>query len=148
VIALLVALLAGAPPAPGCTKIGCVDQLTIRLRSSRARPPGAMVIELDIDGKTVSCVVPAGVDETRPCDDSVTVTHQEIQRCRGERCRGTGAFEEVMEISATPKRVRVRVKHDERLLGQRSFVSRYARVRPNGRRCPPVCRQAQSTWRL
>jgi hypothetical protein len=127
--------------------MGCADQLTIRLRPSRARPPG-MVIELDIDGKTVSCAVPAAADETHQCDDGVTVTHQEIQRCRAEICRGTGSFEEVMEISSTPRRVRVRVKQGERLLGQRSFVSRYARVRPNGPRCPPVCRQARSTWRL
>jgi hypothetical protein len=147
VIALVVVALLGGAPVPGCTKMGCVDQLTIRLRPSRARP-GTMVIELDIDGKTVRCVVPAGADETRPCDDSVTVTHQELQRCRAELCRGTGSFEEVLEIGATPRRVRVRVKQDQRLLGQRSFVFRYARVRPNGQRCPPVCRQAQSTWRL
>jgi hypothetical protein len=146
VIALVVlALLAGEPPPPGCTKIGCSDQLTIRLRS-RARP--GTVVHLDIDGKAVKCVLPAGVDQTHQCDEGVTVTHQEVQRCRAGSCRGTGVFEEVLEIVATPRRVRVRVVQDQQVLGQRTLVSRYARVRPNGRRCPPVCRQAQSTWRL
>jgi hypothetical protein len=151
VLMAFLAAVAPASPSPvhrRCTKMGCADQLTIRLRSSDGRPRAGMVIELELDGTIVSCVVPdRGDGDLRPCDDgTVTVTHQEIQHCRVAGCRGTGKFEESVEIVATPRRVRVRVKEGERQVGEMSFVARYARVRPNGPGCSPLCRQARRTW--
>lgn len=147
------AVAGSAAPAPAierhCTKMDCADQLTIRLRSSDGQPPRDVEIEIDIDGKTVTCKPNPSAGQTNPfqCEQNVIVTHQEIQRCRGADCRGTGSFEQSIEIPSTPRRVRVRVKHGERVLGAKTFVSQYARVHPNGPGCAPVCRQAKRTWR-
>ena len=129
-----------------CTKMGCEDQLTLSLRSSKEQHP-QIAIELEIDGKAVTCEPPRGEDtETMPCGENVTVTHQEIQRCKAGSCEGTGKYEQSIEIATTPKRVRVRVKEGEKVLRKKTFVPTYARVRPNGRGCPPVCRQVKLVW--
>ena len=127
----------------------CSDQLMIRLRSLDGQPPTDVDIELNIDGNAVTCKPNPSGGQTNPfqCEQNVTVAHQELQRCRGSVCKGTGSFEQIIEISSTPKRVRLRVKHGGRVLGARTFVPQYARVRPNGRGCLPVCRQATRTWR-
>jgi hypothetical protein len=150
-LAVLVAVLDAAggssPVGRRCTKMGCEDQVTVRLRSSDGPPRRGVVIELQLDGKTVSCTVDDQRSEARPCDDqTVTITHQEIQQCRAAGCRGTGRFEELIEIVATPRRLRVRVEQGEQLLGETSFLAHYTHVRPNGSGCSPVCRQATRIW--
>jgi hypothetical protein len=134
--AVFSAVLASAPAAPPverqCTKMDCSDQLMIRLRSLDGRPPTDIDIEMNIDGNAVTCKPNPSGGQTNPfqCEQNVTVVHQEFQRCRGSICKGTGSFEQIIEIPSTPKR-----------------VPQYERVRPNGRGCLPVCRQATRTWR-
>jgi hypothetical protein len=156
--AVLLTLLAGAAPVAGargaprqctkpCTKMDCEDLLTISLRTASGRPVPSLVIEMDLDGESVTCAPAAlGTSQPQPCDGRIAVTQQEIQHCRASGCQNTGRFEGLITITATPKRVRVRVKQGQRLLGERLFVSHYARVRPNGPGCPPVCRQARRIW--
>jgi hypothetical protein len=141
--------LSARPDVHRCTKMDCSDRLTIRLRASDGSPTPELTIDLDLDGTRVSCIAPARQDgEPRPCGgQNVAVTRQEVQHCRAAGCRGTGAFEDAIEVTATPRRVRVQVSQGGRLLGETSFLPRYARVRPNGRGCPPVCRQAAKIWR-
>jgi hypothetical protein len=74
------------------------------------------------------------------------VAQQEIQHCRAAGCENTGRFEVLVSIAAAPRRVRLRLEQDQRLLGEKLFVVRYARVRPNGPGCPPTCRQAHRIW--
>jgi hypothetical protein len=146
-------LLSGAAPAPApaekvCTKMDCADQVTIDVRTSDGQPPRDLEIELKIDGKPVTCPPPAGDPaETRTCAENVTLTYQEIRRCKGADCQGTGTFEHALVITGTPKRVQLQLEQGDQVLAKKVVAPSYGRVRPNGPGCPPVCRQATRTWR-
>jgi hypothetical protein len=136
----------------GCTKKGCADGLTIRLRTRDGKAAPDLVVAVELDGRVVTCRPPAaGQSSSRSCEGGteaeVVRTRQEVWDCRGGDCRGTGTDEEILEIAARPRRVRVRLSQGERRLGERAFSVRYGAIRPNGARCPPVCRQAIRTWR-
>ena len=131
-----------------CTKMDCADQVTINVRASDGQPPRDLAVELNIDGKVVSCPAPAGDPaETRTCAENVTLTYQEIRRCRGADCQGTGAFEHALVITGAPRRVRLEIEQGAKVLARKVVAPSYGRVRPNGPGCPPVCRQAIRTWR-
>ena len=140
-----------APPSSerNCTKRGCDDHLLIHLRAADGHPPVEVEIELNIDGRIVTCKPdPAGAEANAlQCGEGVIVLYQELQHCEGTICRGTESFEQTIEILSTPRRVLLKVSQSGRLLGKKTFVSRYKRYRPNGAGCNPICRQSEKTWR-
>jgi hypothetical protein len=126
--------------------MGCEDRFELSLRPRDGRPAKDIVIELDIDGAPVTCTLATESDEPRACNPQVSVVEQEIQHCRRAGCKGTGRFEQLITVAGTPKRVRTRIKRSMQVVGEKLFVPRYGRVRPNGPGCPPVCQQARRTW--
>jgi hypothetical protein len=152
VLAVVLSWAAPAGAARRCTKMGCTDALTIHLRTADGQAPADLVIELDLDGRPVTCKAPPiGGGGTIPCEggdgEEITRTREEIRICGAAGCRGTGATEEVLEIAATPRRVRVRLRQGDRPVAEKTFAPSYVVRRPNGPGCPPLCRQATRTWR-
>jgi hypothetical protein len=153
---LAAALICGSVPADSaprrCTKKGCTDGLTIRLRTRDGKATSDLVVAVDLDGRVVTCPPPPpGQSSSRTCegatDADVVRTRQEVWDCRHGDCRGTGTQEDIVEIAARPRKVRVRLTLGQRRLGEKGFSLRYGAIRPNGARCPPVCLQATRTWR-
>ncbi|HXI58966.1 MAG TPA: hypothetical protein VNO55_23025 [Polyangia bacterium] len=147
----LSALLATAPQPSekNCTKRGCDDHLLIHLRAGDGHPPNDVALEFNIDGQVVTCrpsAAGAGASAFQ-CGEGVTVLYQELQHCRHNVCQGTGSFEQTIEILSTPRKVLMTVTQSGRLLGKKTFVSRYTPYRPNGPGCNPICRQSEKTWR-
>jgi hypothetical protein len=140
-------LRAGATCSKPCTKMDCEDRLTVSLRAFDGLLPREVALELDVDGERLTCALPdLASAEPHACSPQIAVTGQEIQPCRPAGCKGTNRFERLITIAGHPKRVRVRVKHGAQVIGERLFVARYVRVRPNGPGCPPVCQQARKIW--
>jgi hypothetical protein len=140
-------LRAGATCSKPCTKMDCEDRLTVSLRAFDGLLPREVALELEVDGQRLTCALPdLASAEPHACSPQIAVTGQEIQPCRPAGCKGTNRFERLITIAGHPKRVRVRVKHGAQVIGERLFVARYVRVRPNGPGCPPVCQQARKIW--
>jgi hypothetical protein len=143
-----------------CTMMDCSDQVALSLRAPDGRPPKENLrIEIDADGKTVSCVPTwsaEGEGGTHQCSDEVAVTHQEIRDCKEVKlehgtsveCKGTGKFENLVEIRSTPRRLRVVVKQNDRQIAEKTLDPKYEQLTPNGPGCPPTCRQSRTTWQL
>src|SRR4051812_9496021 len=111
-----------------CTKKGCADGLTVRLRTRDGKAPADLVVSVTLDGRVVTCQSPpAGQSSSRSCDGDgqIVRTRQEVWDCRGADCRGTGAQEEILEIAALPRRVRIRLTRSDKRIGERAFTVRY-----------------------
>jgi hypothetical protein len=128
---------ANSPPDAGplyCTQIACSDQLVVELR--RAGKPTAFGITVMYEGQTVTCP-PPGPLQARTCNEAISSTVP----------TDDGALQ-LVEIRGTPVVVDMEVRDGNLVVAQRRITPSYERRQPNGPRCPPVCRQATTTWRL
>ena len=123
-----------------CTLRGCQDQASITLRRPDGKTP-PLSVELDLDGRRVTCPAPmARTAGGQACDDvNVQVEHRELS---------DGKLEQEITIVGTPKRVGATLTADGAVAGQRNFDMTYMTVYPNGPDCDPGCKQRSELWEL
>lgn len=167
--AALVAGLAMTVAMPGCvtkqcTEIGCIDAFTITTATAdKGWAAGEYTLELTVDGDEVSCAYrwpdapQAGSGTVVQCSPTVTVSVIPVTTCTettdgdsvSQSCTPVpGQFTQLLTIQGTPARVDVAVRRDGAPLGERSFTPAYQTSYPNGKDCPPACRQDAQTWEL
>jgi hypothetical protein len=140
-----------------CTTRGCQDQASITVRRPDWNPP-PFAVELDLDGRRVTCPAPMARSAGGiACDDpSVRVAHRELSDCTESRsgtnvsltCVPNGKLEQVITIVGTPKRIVATLTADGAVAGQRNFDMTYTAVYPNGPDCDPGCKQRSEVWDL
>ena len=142
-----------------CTEIGCANTATIRVVGQVAGAVPPLALELDVDGRRVTCPAPLrSIPGGNACDDPmVFAEHRDQVDCTETRtaqavsqsCSPNGKTEVVITLSGTPRQVAVTLKiSSDVVIGQRSFEFRYSTVRPNGEGCEPACQQAVAMWPL
>ena len=119
----------------------------IRLRTGRAP---TFDVGLEMDGKSVSCKLGAGVavDPDAPnCGDSVRVAVRDEWNCDDANvgCIPTGRQEEQIGIWGTPSMMTLTLSGGAKTLSQ-SFVPKYVMSFPNGPECDPGCKNWQTVW--
>jgi hypothetical protein len=138
-----------------CNEAGCLDQATISIHTADWNTP-PFKVELDVDGRPVSCPVLAPEKLSGTCGDAIRIERREQSDCRevrtaaavSEACTRNGRFALVATLPGTPARIGVTVKSGETVVGQRTFEMSYTEWRPNGPDCDPLCRQSSQTWEL
>lgn len=167
----MVTLLAGCDEDPfgghGCTEIGCVDQLSLRVKTADDRwVDGAYAIELDLAGQKHVCTftIPndlpkqLGSIEDITCEPRLQTSYfQAVTTCTETRTKDAvsqsctphpGEWTLELALAATPDSAAVRVTRDGAVLLEKSEKVSYVATRPNGPECEPLCRQSQITWTL
>lgn len=134
---ILVAYSGVACMGCACTMVGCSDHATIVVHYADGTTP-PFAVDLDIDGRKVTCPPPPN-DGREVCDDqSVRVTHYD----------DNDNMEFYIKIAGAPNRIHVILKQDDVVVGQRSFEPHYITVEPNGEWCGPECQEWSGTWEL
>jgi hypothetical protein len=130
-----------APTAPPeqkvCTKIGCDDQVSIKLEGLTDLEKGSYSLALEAGGKKAACVV--RIPYPAECNSL-----QRVQ-CKGDLsvrinapCDKPDRIEAVT-IPGTPAEVKVTVKKDARTVGSATLTPKYEKHEPNGPGCSPAC---------
>lgn len=113
-VAGLTVLVGGCAPR-ACTEIGCVSGLSILLVNP---PAGVYHLQVEVPGEPLRIV---------RCGDA-----------EGGCASGTFFLEET-----TPAQLTIRLVSAGKAIASQTVRPKYDTFRPNGRRCPPLCRTAR-----
>jgi len=148
----------------GCTEIGCSDQLSGTIKTADGTWPegtytsvittekGSYTCTLDVPADLgeigqASCVPEGGwsmwVEQDSDCTEEVD-EDSATSHCTPIPDHYTVHF----AIDDTPGAVTVQIERDGVVLGDEDFSPEYEKSQPNGKGCPPVCRQAHVAIQL
>ncbi|NUP08593.1 MAG: hypothetical protein HOW73_21300 [Polyangiaceae bacterium] len=128
-----------------CTKMGCMDGLTIDIDPGKGgTPKGSYTIEVDADGKKATCQIklPYQGCERGPatkCSGDVKV---EVMESGCDKPAKEHTFGPLKFMSA-PATVKVVIKKDNKPFAESTVTPDYKTLQPNGPDCDPVCKQGQ-----
>lgn len=150
-----------------CTLVGCLSSASISIQLPNGQPP-AFDVEIEFDNKSIKCSAPdpsselsaspkycgnTGEDGGPIRGDNVSIHVREIVACKAtsesqqhEECAHPGIFEEYVRINAAPQRIKVTLRQDSRVAGERVFVPEYVLSYPNGEKCGNPCGHWATTW--
>jgi hypothetical protein len=152
--------------AKACTLIGCEDAFNATVTNGPSGfPVGPHQIDVTADGVTISCTftfplpkLADGADSGPQCPPGLMVSVGPAVACTqfqpgpgavGERCDPiAGKTTEMLDVSGTPARVRVRQTTNGVVVLDESVTPVYASNQPNGPGCDPICHQAGAEWTL
>jgi len=151
-----------------CTEIGCVDGLSLALRTADGTWfNGSYALTFDVDGKLHTCEMILPRD--RPATGSLTElscdpalgwrkpTLEEVTTCQQQTNPGSvsqscepipGHLSLHVFVPDAPQRVKVGVSRDGVTLLEQTVTPNYVESRPNGEDCEPLCRSATATVML
>ena len=127
--------------ARACTKIGCSDAFTVRLKGRPFDPKGWKV-EAEVDGKVATCAFDwSATSTTATCSEGLRMAFHEPPLEDGATA--------IVTLDGAPSRIGFTVKRNNKPVEpQRFYDPTYETVEPNGAGCPPSCRQATGPFVL
>lgn len=135
-----------AEPAPKmCTKMGCMDGLTIVLDQLMPLKAGKYLVEVEAGDKKGKCEIvvpfpPCGTPASR-CEGTLPLFAAE-DGCGGPVDKMTFS---PIRIGEAPTEVMVNVKRNGVTVLGAVKKPTYKTTQPNGPECPPTCKQAEVT---
>ncbi len=146
---LIVFLSASSIPAlaqeRACTEIGCVNGLTLSVDPGRPWEKGNYDFVFVIDGRAVMC---RGELPLKKCEDGRSFTCNKpgvmISESGCALPESAHALGDI-QISGAPKKVMIRITHDNNPFVTRTISPSYTTSAPNGPECGPICRSASQS---
>lgn len=124
----------------GCTEMGCIDDLTVKLSivGQQSLPSGVYVIDVatDVEAATLTCTLPTGSGTVSCCQGAST----SISGCPFGDAGGVSRID--ISITGEPQSVNAKVSRDGSAVGSHEFTPTYRTDYPNGPDCPGECRVA------
>lgn len=138
----LAAMPAFAQAQQACTEIGCIDGIVLRGDEGRDWKTGNYIFSFILDGRQVQC---HGELPLKPCEEGLSLSCNK----KGIQITESGcalpasqhAFGDII-IAGDPRKVMVRITHNNQTIVTRTIVPQYTTLQPNGTGCGPVCKSA------
>jgi hypothetical protein len=147
----LLLLVVGLPLTVGCslpyecTAIGCVNGLTISFeKASAAWEPGMYSIDIDADGKKITCSTKLPLVANDPLPSSCTDASVLLGVSGSALPAAEHALSE-LHFTSAPANVKVTVTRDGAMVATQDFTPSYQKSQPNGPDCEPTCNSATGT---
>ena len=125
-----------------CTEIGCVNSLTLKGDETRDWKNGNYNFDFVLDNRRVRCW---GELPLKPCEEGPSLSCNKpgvsIVESGCALPKDQHAFGDI-HIDGEPRRVMVRITHNNKTILTRSVSPQYQKSRPNGTGCGPVCSSA------
>lgn len=125
-----------------CTEMGCESGVTIQVPQVRFHAKGKYVYLLSLDGKKqVKCTASLPM---KSCDKPAVTCSDKSVMIMEEGCALPPEDQRLgdIHITAQPKKLKLQVLQDSKIVASQEWKPVYSKVHPNGVECGPVCRQA------
>jgi hypothetical protein len=140
ILTSLFLLISGAAQAQACTKMACMDGLTIDVPLEYQWKPGKYVFDFTLNGKPVHCT---GSLPLKSCDQhSLNCTAEGIIITESGCALPDGHGFGMISIGSSPASVSLKITHNGQAIAQGNWKPVYQFAQPNGPQCEPICRQA------
>ena len=140
---LLLLCACDAFPPVACTEIGCSDGLTIELNAREgAFTPGTYTVAAVSDVDEACSFTIGGADDCAEGAGCVTESS-----CEAGFVLETGD-DQVVFLLGSPDSLTLTVDRDGEILLEETFAPEYVETQPNGKNCPPTCRNASAAFEL